>query len=83
MPNVERVHPLPKPAARQSKLQWNVLLKDFRFFVSFCLAQLIVRRTLRRRHKERARRLKLMRLAQPGLNEELNKSVDKLGETQC
>ncbi len=75
---------LPKWTARQPKLRWDVFLKDLSLFASLWQAQLIVRRTLRRRSKERAARLKCIKLAQSSGDEVLNKvSVDNLGERQC
>jgi len=49
--NIEREQSVLTRSARQPKLRWNVLLKDLSLFVSLCLAQLMARRTLRRRKK--------------------------------
>jgi len=51
-----------KPASKQFKLDWNVVFKDLSFLGSVSLAHFMVRRVLRRRRKERAARLKRIRL---------------------
>jgi hypothetical protein len=60
--NIEREQSMPKPAARQPKLRWDVWLNDLSLFASLCLAQWMVRRTLRRQRQERAERLKRIKL---------------------
>jgi hypothetical protein len=72
MQNVEREQSIPKPSARRLDLRWDVLWKDLSLFASLCLAQLIVRRTLRRQRQERAERLKRIKLAPRAGDEILN-----------
>jgi hypothetical protein len=69
MLNLQRKQSEAKPSSKQFKLRWNVLFKDLSFLVSLSLAHLIVWRVLRRRGKERAARLKRLKLV-PHANHE-------------
>lgn len=66
---------MPRWLVRQPRMRWDVLLKDLRLFASVCLAQLIVRRTLRRQRQERAERLKRIKLAPPAGDEIFKRNV--------
>lgn len=81
---VEQVHTFPMQSAKLSKPRWGPVWKDLSLFASICLAQLIVRRTLARRRKERIRRLNRIRLVPPAIYGGLNSStLDRVGEGQC
>ncbi len=58
-----------KPLSRQLKLRWNVLFKDLSLFGSLCIARLLVRGALRRQRKERAARLKRIKIVQDASHE--------------
>jgi len=49
---------------QQRKLRWDLLFKDLSLLISVCTAWLMVSRELRRRRKERAMRLKHIKLVQ-------------------
>lgn len=51
---------------RKGRLNWDALLADLSFFVSLMLGRLIVWRVLRARRRERAARLKIMRVINGG-----------------
>ena len=52
----------PQPASRRPKLRWDLLVQDLSLLVSVYTARLMVLRELRRRRKERAMRLKQIKL---------------------
>jgi hypothetical protein len=60
----KREHSDQQPASRRPKLRWDLLFKDLSLLISVCTAWLMVSRELRRRRKERAMRLKHIRLVQ-------------------
>jgi hypothetical protein len=53
-----------RPWSRQSEFRWNVLFEDLSFLGSLYFAHFIVWRVLCRRRKERAIRLKRIKLVQ-------------------
>ena len=53
-----------QPALRRPKLRWDLLFNDLSLLISVCIAWLMVSRELRRRRKERAMRLKQIKLVQ-------------------
>jgi hypothetical protein len=61
--NCKREHSDQQPASRRPKLRWDLLFKDLSLLFSVCTAWLMVSRELRRR-KERAMRLKQIKLVQ-------------------
>jgi hypothetical protein len=61
--NCKREHS-DQPASRRPKLRWDLLFKDLSLLISVCTAWLMVSRELRRRRKERALRLKQIKLVQ-------------------
>jgi hypothetical protein len=61
-----------------------ILLEDLSLLGSLYLAQFIVWRILRRRRKERAARLKRIKLVQGASHKTLSElPVEALGDTQC
>jgi hypothetical protein len=60
----KREHLDQQPASRRPKLRWDLLFKDLSLLISVCTAWLMVSRELRRRRKERAMRLKQIKLVQ-------------------
>jgi hypothetical protein len=60
----KREHSDQQPASRRPKLRWDLLFKDLSLLISVCTAWLMVSRELRRRRKERAMRLKQIKLVQ-------------------
>jgi hypothetical protein len=61
-----------------------ILLGDLHLLASLYIAQFIIWRILRRRRKERAARLKLIKLVQDPSYESLSElAVEALGDTQC
>jgi len=62
--NCKREHSDQRPASRRPKLRWDLLFKDLSLLISVCMAWLMVSRELRRRRKERAMRLKHIKLVQ-------------------
>jgi hypothetical protein len=60
----KREHSDQRPASRRPKLRWDLLFKDLSLLISVCTAWLMVSRELRRRRKERALRLKQIKLVQ-------------------
>jgi hypothetical protein len=79
--SLELEHSKPQPSARPLKLRLDVLFKDLSLLASLWMAQLIVRGTLRRRRKERASRLKRIKLVQEEARETSKQSpAGKLGE---
>jgi hypothetical protein len=61
-----------------------ILLSDFHLLVSLYIAQFIVWRILRQRRKERAVRLKRIKLVQDASHESLSElAAEGLGVTQC
>ncbi len=69
-PKEKQVEPTPSPA--RTKLRWKVLLKDLSFLGSVSLAQIMVWRVLGRLRRERAARLKRIKLV-PDANDEKDK----------
>jgi len=59
-----REHSDQQPASRRPKVRWDLLVQDLSLLVSVCTARLMVLRELRRRRKERAMRLKQIKLVQ-------------------
>ncbi len=53
-----------EPSSRKVKLDWIAFSKDLSFLGSLSLAHIMVWRVLRRRRKERAARLKRIRLVE-------------------
>jgi hypothetical protein len=60
----KREHSDQPPGSRRPKLRWDLLFKDLSLLISVCTAWLMVARELRRRRKERAMRLKQIKLVQ-------------------
>lgn len=60
----KREHSDQQPATRRPKLRWDLLFKDLSLLISVCMAWLMVSRELRRLRKERAMRLKHIKLVQ-------------------
>jgi hypothetical protein len=60
-----------------------ILLGDLHLLASLYIAQFIVWRILRRRRKERAARLKLIKLVQDSHESLSELAVEPLGDTQC
>jgi len=60
----KREHSDQQPAWQRSKLRWDLLFKDLSLLISVCTAWLMVSCELRRRRKERAMRLKQIKLVQ-------------------
>ena len=60
----KREHSDQQPATRRPKLRWDLLFKDLSLLISVCMAWLMVSRELRRLRKERAMRLKQIKLVQ-------------------
>lgn len=69
-----------KPPRGKFKIRWDVIFKDLSLFVSLCIARLMVWRVLRRHRKERADRLKRIKLMQVTIDKTLD---HKLGGPQC
>jgi ribosomal protein L18E len=59
-----------KPSSKQLRIDWIAFFKDLSFLGSLSLAHVIVWRVLRRRRKERAVRLKRIRLVHDAENKE-------------
>ncbi len=64
MLSLERKQSEAKPSSREPKVRWDVLFKDLSFLGSLSLAHVKVWRVLRRRRRERAARLKHIKLVQ-------------------
>jgi len=60
----KREHSDRQCTSRRPKLRWDLLFKDLSLLISVCTAWLMVSRELRRRRKERAMRLKQIKLVQ-------------------
>jgi hypothetical protein len=71
--NCKREHSDQQPASRRPKLRWDLLFKDLSLLISVCTAWLMVSRELRRRRKERAMRLKQIKLVH---SDEMKRSSD-------
>jgi hypothetical protein len=71
---------LKPPGSPLRTFRWNVLFKDLNLFISLCQARLMVSRELRRRSKERAARLKHIRMA-PGTSH--NEFIVGRGDRKC
>jgi hypothetical protein len=69
-----------KPPRGKFKIRWDVIFKDLSLFVSLCIARLMVWRVLRRHRKERAHRLKKIKLVQEKTDETLDQEI---GNPQC
>jgi len=72
--SLKREHSDQQPASRRPKLRWDLLFKDLSFLISVCTAWLMVSRELRRRRKERAMRLKQIKLVQ---SDEMKRLIDR------
>jgi hypothetical protein len=71
MLSLKREQSGPKRSSRQFRLRGDVIFQDLSLFASLWIARLIIGRELRRRGKQRATRLKRIKLVQPE-NENLN-----------
>jgi hypothetical protein len=70
MLSVKRKQSEATPGPRQFELRWDVLFKDLSFLGSLSIARFMVWRVLRRRLKERAARLKRIKLVHDSGHEE-------------
>jgi hypothetical protein len=70
----------PPPSSRQAKLRPEAIFEDLYLFASLCLAWLMVWRALHHQRKERAARLKKLKLVKNTGNE---RTFETRGEPQC